>query len=99
MFVDVMFIPLFIGERYFAPFSALYKKKKYKLCIYWSIFLLCDLGLWSSPFIKGSRPPPCSSFSLTMTDEDQAVMFGGNTPSGESSEAYFLQLLTMVSYC
>ena len=47
--------------------------------------------------MKGSRPPPCAGFSLTMTDEDQAVMFGGHTPSGESSEARVLHLPTMVS--
>ena len=56
------------------------------------------LGLWSSPSMKGSRPPPCSNFTLTVTDEDQAVMFGGYTLSGESSEAYILHLPTMVSY-
>ena len=47
--------------------------------------------------MKGSIPPPCSGFSLTVTDEDQAVMFGGRTPSGESSEARVLHLPTMVS--
>ena len=63
-----------------------------------SVFIFCNLGLWSSPSMKGSRPPPCVSFSLTVTDVDQAVMFGGCTPSGESSEAYILHLPTMVSY-
>ena len=55
-------------------------------------------GLWSSPSNGGSRPPPCFRFSLTMTDEDQAVMFGGSTPSGISSEARVLHLPTMVSH-
>ena len=62
-------------------------------CTYLSV-----LGLWSSQSNKGSRPPPCSSFSLTVTDEDQAVMFGGNTPSDRSSEARVLHLPTMVSH-
>ena len=57
----------------------------------------CIPGLWSSPSNSGSRPPPCAGFSLTMTDEDQAVMFGGCTPSGEFSEARVLHLPTMVS--
>ena len=48
--------------------------------------------------MKGSRPPPCSGFSLTVTGEDQAVMFGGGTPPGESSEAHILHLPTMVNY-
>ena len=56
----------------------------------------CNPGRWSSPSMK-ERPPPCSSFSLTVTDEDKAVMFGGNTPSGSSSKAYLLHLRTMVS--
>ena len=60
--------------------------------------ILCILGLWSSPSIKGSRPPRSTGFSLTMTDEDKAVMFGGFTPSGESSEAHVFHLPTMVCH-
>ena len=56
------------------------------------------LGLWSSPSVKGSRPPPCTRFSLTVTNEDQAVMFGGRTSSGLSSKAHILHLPTMVNY-
>ena len=48
--------------------------------------------------MKGARPPPCHCFSLTMIDEDQAVMFGGDTSSGESSDAHVLHLTTMVSH-
>ena len=55
-----------------------------------------NLDLWSSSSMKGSRPP-CEAFSLTVTDEDQAVMFGGITSSDWSSEAYVLHLPTMVS--
>ena len=63
----------------------------------------CDIislpiGLWSSPSVKGSRPPPCSKFSLTMTDEEHAVMFGGVSPgSGYSADVYVIHLPTMVS--
>ena len=60
--------------------------------------MFCVPGLWCSPSNSGSRPPPCSDFSLTLTDEDQAVMFGGNIPSGKSSEARVLHLPTMVSH-
>ena len=60
---------------------------------------LCVPGLWSSPSNSGSRPPPCTGFSLTMTDENQAVMFGGYVPSSDtSSEARVLHLPTMVSH-
>ena len=48
--------------------------------------------------MKGSRPPPCSYFSLTMIDEEQAVMFGGVSPgSVYSAGVYVLYLPTMVS--
>ena len=47
--------------------------------------------------MKGSRPPPCAGFSLTMTDKDQAVMLG-YTSSGKSSKAHVLHLPTMVSW-
>ena len=60
--------------------------------------LLNILGLWSSPSMKGSRPPPCSGFFLTVTGEDQAVMLGGLTSLDESFEAHILHLPTMVSY-
>ena len=48
--------------------------------------------------MKGSKPPSCSDFSLTRTDEDCAVMFGGVTSSGETSKAWALHLPTMVSH-
>ena len=48
--------------------------------------------------MKGSGPPPCSGFSLTMIDEEHAVMFGGFSPaSGWSDDVYVLHLPTMVS--
>ena len=48
--------------------------------------------------MKGSRPPPCSYFSLTMIDEEHAVMFGGYSGgSGYSADVYILYLPTMVS--
>ena len=62
----------------------------------------CDIislpiGLWSSPSVKGSRPPPCYIFSLTMTDEKDAVMYGGySSGSGHSVDVYVLHLPTMV---
>ena len=48
--------------------------------------------------MKGSRPPPHSNFSLTMIDEEHAVMFGGvSRGSGWSTDVYVLHLPTMVS--
>ena len=55
-------------------------------------------GSWSSPSVKGSRPPPCCAFSLTMIDEEHAVMFGGfSLALGYSADVYVLHLPTMVS--
>ena len=57
-----------------------------------------SLGSWSSPSVRGSRPPPCSGFSLTMIDEEHAVMFGGELPALHySAGVYVLHLPTMVS--
>ena len=55
-------------------------------------------GTWSSPKVSGTRPPPCSDFSLTMMDDHQVVLFGG-LQSGRrmSSDVYMLDLLRMVS--
>ena len=48
--------------------------------------------------MKRSRPPPRSNFSLTMIDEEHAVMFGGLSPgSGYSTAGNVLHLPTMVS--
>ena len=53
-----------------------------------------SLGSWSSPSVKGSRPPPCAYFSLTMIDEERAVMYGGND---SINDVYVLHMSTMVS--
>ena len=57
------------------------------------------LGSWSSPSVKGSRPPPCAYFSLTMIDEERAVMFGGVDSNLEYfNDVYILHMSTMMSY-
>ena len=48
--------------------------------------------------MKGSRSPPCSDFSLTMIDEEHAVMFGGYFHGlSYSGDVNVLHLPTMVS--
>ena len=50
------------------------------------------------PKITGTRPPPCSGFSLTMIDKQHAVMYGGLIPGGRvTSDVYILDLARMVS--
>ena len=56
-----------------------------------------SLGSWSSPSVKGSRPPPCAYFSLTMIDEERAVKFGGNDSMVNLNDVYVLHMSTMVS--
>ena len=56
-----------------------------------------SLGSWSSPSVKGSRPPTCAGFSLTMIDEERAVMFGGKDRRDYLNDAYVLHMSTMVS--
>ena len=49
-------------------------------------------GTWSSPTLRGTRPPPCSSSSLTMIDDHRAVLFGGRS----TKDVYILDLTGMV---
>ena len=55
-------------------------------------------GTCSSPPVGGTRPPPCVSFSLTMIDDHQAVLFGGTQSTGKSNDVYVLSMTRMVSY-
>ena len=64
-----------------------------------SLSTICpSLGSWSSPSVKGSRPHPCANFSLTMIDEECAVMFGGWNSMVYFNDVYVLHMSTMVSY-
>ena len=47
--------------------------------------------------MTGKRPPPCSDFSFTMVDEFHAVLFGGDSDSGDTNDVYMLDLSRMVS--
>ena len=39
-------------------------------------------GVWSSPVMSGSRPPPCRNFTFTSIDKHRALLFGGFLPEG-----------------
>ena len=57
-------------------------------------------GVWSSPSVKGEKPPPCSSFSFTKVDQDTVVLFGGFQPgSVRVNDLYLFNLRKMVSWC
>ena len=63
-------------------------------------FLNTILGVWSSPLLKGGKPPPCAFFSFTKVDQDRVVLFGG-CQSGYIgiSDLYLFDLSIMVSCC
>ena len=57
-------------------------------------------GVWSSPQVKGERPPPCSRFTFTKVDQDRAVLFGGYRSGGvRVNDLYLFNLRKMVSWC
>ncbi|XP_064393451.1 uncharacterized protein LOC135340948 isoform X1 [Halichondria panicea] len=46
-------------------------------------------GVWSSPELRGERPPPCKDFTFTTVDQHRAVLFGGYQPGrGEVNDVY-----------
>ena len=60
------------------------------------MMFIISSGTWSSITCTGTRPPPCASFSLTMIDNHQAMLFGGMQAGNISNDAYTLDLATMV---
>ena len=56
-----------------------------------SIFVgLLFLGKWITPTVTGDRPPPINQFSLTQVTNNTAILFGGETPHGDSSIIYII---------
>ncbi len=56
-------------------------------------------GVWSSPELRGERPPPCSDFTFTMVDQHRAVLFGGfQHGRGGVNDVYLFDFRTMVSW-
>ena len=47
-----------------------------------------SLAQWTIPTVSGDIPPPISYFSFTQISSDEAVMFGGDTPTGLSSRLF-----------
>ena len=54
-------------------------------------------GLWSSPALRGTRPPPCTCFTLTSIDNSRAVLFAGKRPEhGRVNDLYIIDFDIMV---
>ena len=48
--------------------------------MYYIIMISCiSSGQWIVPVITGTRPPPCSGFTMHTLLNNQCVMFGGET--------------------
>ncbi len=56
-------------------------------------------GIWSSPTVTGTKPPPCTNFSLTRVDDYHAVLFGGSggPTHGSMNSVYILDFTKMVN--
>ena len=86
----------------------IYVKPSYILCMLFDSMLSCfkfhsssliifiTTGTWSSIVCTGTRPPPCSAFTLTMIDNHRAVLFGGWQGGHRSNDAYILDMSIMV---
>ena len=55
-------------------------------------------GDWSSPTVRGTRPPPLSAFTLTSIDNYRALSFGGGDLR-PISDLYLIDFQTMVCSC
>ena len=55
--------------------------------------------MWITPAIKGTRPPPCSDFSLNGVTHNRAVLFGGYQHNLSQEELYIIDFdaVNMVS--
>ncbi len=55
-------------------------------------------GVWSSPGVSGTRPPPLAGFSFTVLDDHRAILFGGVNHREEAvNDAFILDVRRMVS--
>ncbi|XP_064393619.1 uncharacterized protein LOC135341072 isoform X2 [Halichondria panicea] len=52
-------------------------------------------GVWSSPELRGERPPPCDDFTFTMMDQHRAVFFGGFQSDRRVNDVYLFDFRTM----
>ncbi|XP_019860284.1 PREDICTED: kelch domain-containing protein 2-like [Amphimedon queenslandica] len=53
-------------------------------------FYKLSSGDWISPTVTGDRPPPIEFFTLTSINNSSAILFGGFTANGRSSDVYIL---------
>ena len=49
-------------------------------------------GVWISPEMTGTRPPPCAAFTLTKVDPHRVVLFGGKQKSERVNQLHILNM-------
>ena len=59
--------------------------------------LIPTSGCWSTPDLKGQRPPPSTYFSFIKIDRHRAVLFGGEQEHGIVDDLYLFDFRNMVS--
>ena len=59
------------------------------MCVCVNVGLLF-LGEWIIPTVTGDRPPPIDAFTFTSVTNNTAVLFGGVTTNGFSSNVYII---------
>ena len=65
-----------------------------------SIFII-PADHWISPNVSGDKPPPVYDFTLSKIANQKALLYGGDTAQGESSELRVATVLgdSVVSTC
>ena len=56
---------------------------------------------WISPHVRGNKPPPMHGFTLSKIANDKALLYGGYTAQGVTSELRVATVLgdSVVSLC
>uniref|UniRef100_A0A1X7SYS7 Uncharacterized protein n=1 Tax=Amphimedon queenslandica TaxID=400682 RepID=A0A1X7SYS7_AMPQE len=62
-------------------------------------FYKLSTGQWISPIVTGDRPPPIHDFTLTSINNSSAILFGGSTGNGRSSNVYILNFTNTSVSC
>ena len=65
-----------------------------------SIFII-STDNWISPNVGGNKPPPVEGFTISKIANEKALLYGGDTAQGPSSELRIATVLvdSVVSLC
>ena len=50
------------------------------------------IGRYVTPVISGQPPPPCNSFTFNKVTYNSGILYGGDTPGGDSNIIYITKL-------